>query len=200
MTGLLISLGLRWWWILLSVMSFSPRAPQSPQDNITSKHIKTWQLYTEIRFKQIRDQNPSNKIYPQERWMLTPNGYGSYSQNPPPPRPSTRPRTWPRPPPRCYSNHPATSCPPIGCQPSLHLWKLRPSSRTTIQQLGRQVSSVSKSRTYSNLLFAMEARPRTQPTPRPAEMAAAARRQPSMARAEAEVQCPRHRVHSRQPF
>lgn len=84
MTGLLISLGLRWWWILLSVMSFSPRAPQSPQDNITSKHIKTWQLYTEIRFKQIRDQNPSNKIYPQERWMLTPNGYGSYSQNPPP--------------------------------------------------------------------------------------------------------------------
>ncbi|KAK1343510.1 hypothetical protein QTO34_016290 [Cnephaeus nilssonii] len=38
-----------------------------------------------------------------------------------------------------------------------HRWKFRPSSRTTTQQWGRQVSSVSKSRTYSNLLFAMVA-------------------------------------------
>lgn len=39
--------------------------------------------------------------------------------------------------------------------PSAHRWKFRPSSRTTTQQCGKQVSSASKSRTYSNLLLAM---------------------------------------------
>lgn len=36
-----------------------------------------------------------------------------------------------------------------------HRWKFRPSSLTTTQQCGKQVSSASKSRTYSNLLLAM---------------------------------------------
>ncbi len=38
---------------------------------------------------------------------------------------------------------------------STYLWKFFPSTRTTIQQLGRQTSCASKSRTYSNLLFAI---------------------------------------------
>lgn len=38
-----------------------------------------------------------------------------------------------------------------------HRWKFLPSSRTTTQQWARQVSSASKSRTYSNLLFAIAA-------------------------------------------
>lgn len=76
---------------------------------------------------------------------------------------------------------PARLCP--------HLWKLRPSSRTTIQQLGRTVSSASKSRTYSNLLLAM-GRPRGEPGAQPAAMAAAARQQRSMPGAEAEGAAP----------
>uniref|UniRef100_A0A8B9FVG2 Transcription factor SOX-30 n=1 Tax=Amazona collaria TaxID=241587 RepID=A0A8B9FVG2_9PSIT len=81
--------------------------------------------------------------------------------------------------------------PPLRPPARPHLWKLRPSSRTTTQQLGRQVSSASKSRTYSNLLFAMDRRrqrPRKPCTNRllPATAAAAARPQPCMTRAEAE--------------
>lgn len=52
-----------------------------------------------------------------------------------------------------------------------HRWKFLPSSRTTTQQWGKQVSSASKSRTYSNLLLAMAA-PRLRQRPQRAEVAA----------------------------
>uniref|UniRef100_A0A8B9T6Q4 Transcription factor SOX-30 n=1 Tax=Anas platyrhynchos TaxID=8839 RepID=A0A8B9T6Q4_ANAPL len=94
----------------------------------------------------------------------------------------------PPPPPRRHGNGPAPSAPAMAAP---HLWKLRPSRRTTIQQLGRQVSSASKSRTYSNLLLAMRQRPRPAARPPPAPMAAAAARQhPRMAGAEPEVPSP----------